>query len=118
MLHGNSDLSWGSFEVRDMYKKRWRYSQQSILEETEWLFLLQKRVQWQNVVDNLKVGDLVLICDEASPRGLWPLGRVVEVKLGRDNLFRSARVKPASSELVIKSIIKLISLEGPSVWDR
>ena len=27
MLHGNSDLSWGSFEVRDMYKERWRYSQ-------------------------------------------------------------------------------------------
>ncbi|XP_053377557.1 uncharacterized protein LOC123564742 [Mercenaria mercenaria] len=42
---------------------------------------------------NLTVNDLVLVCDEPSTRGRWPLGRVLEVSKGRDGLVRSCRVR-------------------------
>lgn len=41
----------------------------------------------------LKVGDLVLIVDYGTPRGRWPLGRIVTVFPGSDNVVRSAEVK-------------------------
>ena len=41
----------------------------------------------------MAVNDLVLVCDETSTRGHWPLGLVVEVSKGRDGLVRSCRVK-------------------------
>ena len=41
---------------------------------------------------NLAVGDVVLIIDPSTPRGLWPLGRVTEIFPGADGVVRSAKV--------------------------
>ena len=72
---------------------------------------MQRRQKWVKDVPNLNVGDLVLLLDENSPRGSWPLGLVKEISTGRDGLVRSARVKTATTELV-RPITKLVILEG------
>ena len=52
-----------------------------------------QRAKWTQDVPNLKVGDLVILVDHSIPRGTWPLGRIVEVYRGSDNVVRSADVK-------------------------
>ena len=52
----------------------------------------------------------MLLLDENTPRRLWPLGLVVDVREGRDGLVRSVRVKTKSTELV-RPISKIVSLE-------
>ena len=43
-------------------------------------------------------GDVVIVHDEALPRGLWKLGRIQEVFIGRDGLPRSALVRVATRD--------------------
>ena len=87
LLHSNPALSWGTFFSCDMYRKRWRFLQYlcnrfwKILRE--YLPQPQTRSKWLNEMSNLKVGYLVLVCDESSPRVLWPLGLVIAVAKGR-----------------------------------
>ena len=59
----------------------------------EYLPGLTARKKWFQAVPNLKVGDLVLIVDYGTPRGCWPLGRIVTVFPGSDIVVRSAEVK-------------------------
>ena len=55
--------------------------------------------------------DIVLVMDESMPRGLWPLARVVEPKIGRDGLVRSVLLQTKSAQLV-RPITKIVMLEG------
>ena len=105
----------GTFSRCDMYRRRWRFVQhlaQQFWQRwlKEYLPELQKRNKWQREQRNVKVGDVVLIMDENTPRGIWPMGQVVEVNEGRDGLVRSARVRTKSTELV-RPITKLVVLE-------
>ena len=43
-------------------------------------------------------GDVVIVHDEALPRGLWKLGQIQEVFIGRDGLPRSALVRVATRD--------------------
>jgi hypothetical protein len=52
-----------------------------------------ERQKWLRERRNLAVGDLVLVVTANSPRGYWPIGRVVNVHQGRDGFIRSADVK-------------------------
>ena len=45
------------------------------------------------------------------PKGYGPLGRVIVVNTGRDNLVRSARIKTKATYLV-RPVTKLVQLEG------
>ena len=105
MVRCSSQVSPGMFTQGDMYRRRWRYTQ--YLADVFWrrylneyLPELQRRHKWFSKERNLKVGDLVLIMHENTPRRLWPLGLVVHCNDGRDGLVRSARVKTQSTELV------------------
>ncbi len=71
---------------------------------------LQKRSKWQEKQRSVEVGDIVLLCEENTPRYLWPLARVVEVKLGRDKLVRTVKVKTKTTTL-IRPISKIVMLE-------
>ena len=77
----------------------------------EYLPQLQQRNKWFYERRNIKIGDLVLILDESTPRNLWPMGLVVDINMGRDNLVRSVKVKTKSTTLV-RPITKVILLEG------
>ena len=58
----------------------------------------------------MEVGDVVLI-KEKAPRNQWPLGRVVEVFHGNDNLVRTVRIQTsASKEPLTRSIVKVVLL--------
>ena len=52
------------------------------------------RSKWAN--DNqrqLQVGDLVWLVEERSKRGVYPLGRVLQVNVGSDEKVRSVQIK-------------------------
>ena len=70
--------------------------------------------KWSDIKHNLKVGDLILIMDENAPRGLWPLGLVLETSVGRDGLVRSVRLRTKCSVLM-RPITNLVYLEGSDV---
>ena len=48
----------------------------------------------------LKVGDVVWVLKDLTPRGIWPLGRVVETSPGRDGEVPVAKVKTAYGSFV------------------
>ena len=115
LMKSDSTLPWGDCHDGDTYRKRWRQVQH--LSDQFWrrwlkeyLPELQKRHKWQQVLYDLKVGDLVLVMDEGSPRGAWPLGLVTATNRGRDGLVRSAKIKTKST-VMTRPITKLVLLE-------
>jgi len=116
LLRGCPPVSPGSFCDGDLFRRKWRVVQQ--LADTFWrrwlreyLPELQRRSKWHDSRRNVKVGDVVLVCDEATPRGLWPMGVVTEIKLSQDQLVRSVRVKTKSSTF-LRPLSKIVLLEG------
>jgi hypothetical protein len=49
--------------------------------------------RWLEIKPNLTEGDIVLIREDRTPRGLWRLGRIVSTYPGQDGLVRVAKVK-------------------------
>ena len=56
--------------------------------------------------DNLKKDDVFLVYDGNSPRGKWPLGRVVRLFLDRQNHVRQVLVKTLTTT-IRQPILKL-----------
>ena len=76
---------------------------------TEYLTSLRKFYKWHHPIRNLTPGDVVIIKDEDTPTGWWPIGRIVEVYPGKDGLVRVAKIK--TSKLIYKRpIAKLVHL--------
>ena len=116
MMQANSAFPWDVTHENDVYRKRWRHAQHIASQFwkrwlREYLPELQRRQKWLQTKPNIKSGDLVLIADESSLRGSWPLGLVEETKVGGDGLVRSARIRTRSTHLV-RPISKLIWWEG------
>ena len=106
----------GVFQSADRFRRRWKHVQH--LADQFWrkwlrLYLpeLQRRSKWFKITEDLKIGDLVLILDEMTPRNLWPLALVIAVNRSRDGLIRSVRLKTRSTELV-RPITKIVLLES------
>ena len=60
--------------------------------------------------ENLKVNDIVLMISENTPRGKWPVGKVVDVFVSSDGVVRSANVKVGGS-VYKRPVAKLCILE-------
>ena len=69
---------------------------------------LQERQKWVRPHRNVALGDLVLIADEHSPRGQWPMGVVEEVTPDRYGAVRQATVRTARA--ILKRDIRKICL--------
>ena len=113
---GQMCLSPGKFDQVDLYKRRWRCVQHLTDEFwrrwiKEYLPEIQKRHKWTRQERNFKTGDLVLIADENTPRGVWPLGIVCEVNQSSDGLVRSVKVRTRTTALV-RPVTKVVLLEG------
>lgn len=108
----------GIFSKKDKYgQSRWRQIQHlaNIFWKrwlAEYLSTLQKRHKLSSIRRHLKEDDLVLIVEENSPRGQWPLGRVVEVYQAKDGYVRSAKIKTRTGYLT-RPITKLYFLSCP-----
>ena len=62
----------------------------------EYLPTLLRRSKWSDSGQTpLRVNDIVWILKDMTPRGIWPLGRVLEVYPGRDGQHRVVKVKTA-----------------------
>ena len=70
-----------------------------------------ERHKWHQPKRNFENGDLVLISSENTPRGLWPMGVVVDVHKSADGLVRSAKIKTRCAELS-GPVTKLVLLEA------
>ena len=64
----------------------------------EYLNTLQHRTKWIRPSHILQIGDLVAIIDPSllKANGKWPLGRVVEIHQGQDQLVRVITIRTAS----------------------
>ena len=68
---------------------------------------LNKRVKWHTHSDfTLKTGNLVWVIEPDSPRGYYPLARIVKLNYGQDGCARSALVRTATRE-VTRPTVKL-----------
>ena len=112
LLRGNSSMS---LTEANSIRRRWQVVQQlanRFYERfvSEYIPELQVRQKWCAEKENLKPGDVVLVADEETPRGKWPLGIVKNVELGADGLVRAANVKTTDKERR-RPIHKLVLLE-------
>ena len=72
---------------------------------------LDKRSKWRVATKNVKVGDIVLLSQADTPRGRWPMARVVEVKPGKDGLVRVCGLQDANKGRIMeRSIRHLVAL--------
>jgi len=104
----DSSLPPDVFFQADEYRRFWRAVQ--LLADLFWrrwtkeyLPLLQRRQKWLQPQRNLKVGDLVLVCDEHAI--------VEETFPDRDGTVRRVRVRTASTEY-LRDVRKLCLLEA------
>ena len=115
LMRNSSSHPPGRFD-REHLRNRWRHVQHLANQFwRKWLKFylpeLQRRSKWVNPVENIAIGDLVLLSDENTPRNLWPLAIVKDVIFGRDGLVRSIKVKTRTTEFV-RPVTKVILLEG------
>ena len=83
--------------LASLFWTRWR---------KEYLPLLQRRNKWTTPKENVRVNDIVLLVDETTPRGKWPLGRVLSVRTSNDGKVRSVDVK-VNNNVLKRPISKL-----------
>ena len=96
-------------------KKRWRQTQVIINQVwvrwlREYLSTLIARKKWNQSTHNVKVGDLVLVVDEKTQRGDWPLARVMKIFPGKDDTVCVCEVKTKAG-VYKKPVARLALLE-------
>jgi hypothetical protein len=77
----------------------------------EYLHQLQQRNRWHKAHPNIKEEEIVIIKEEDTPPGRWPLARVTETHPGAEGLTRVVTVRKANGKLTKRPIHKLIRLE-------
>ena len=86
--------------IRQHFWKRW---------VKEYLHNLQSRTKWQFHKDSeIQIGSLVLLKEENVPPMIWPMGRIVDVHPGKDNVTRVVSVKTKNG--VTKRAVSKLSL--------
>ena len=103
MKEGGAHPPPGIFLEGHVYgRKRWRRVQYLAnlfwsRWKREYVHLLQPRSKWNKATRNLQAGDIVIVADDLTPRGNWPLGRIADVIFAKDGLVRSVSVQTSTS---------------------
>ncbi|RCN44551.1 hypothetical protein ANCCAN_09439 [Ancylostoma caninum] len=58
-----------------------------------------------------KVGDVVLIHQDSTPRGSWPLGLIIHLNKSKDGYVRSVKVRTGKRNVLERSVNQLVPLE-------
>ena len=69
------------------------------------------RSKWHEENDQVKIGDVVLVVDDLTPRNRWKLGIVVAVHPGADGVVRAVTVKSGKKEKR-RPVIRLCQLDA------
>lgn len=88
-------------KLRDDLRKRFR---------SEYLGELRQPKNKKLKLNELSVGDVVLVEDQNKKRSCWSLARITELIKGKDGLNRLARIKVGDSEL-LRPVQRLYLLE-------
>ena len=91
--------------LRTMFWNRWR---------REYLPTLTKRTRWNQPGPNYRIGELVLLDDDDSRRGKWPLGRITNVLPGKDGIVRVVELRTKDGTYT-RPVVKLRKLEESEV---
>ncbi|MCG8078292.1 MAG: hypothetical protein JAY75_18885, partial [Candidatus Thiodiazotropha taylori] len=96
-------------------RKRWRRIQELVSHFwsrwlQEWVPTLNTRRKWYRIHRDVRVGDVMLVVSPDTPRGKWPLGRVLEVYSGKDGHVRVVKIQVGDGTL-IRPVTKLCPLE-------
>ncbi len=75
----------------------------------EYLHSLQQRPRWREAMQNIHIGDVVVL-KEPTPPSTWRIARVVEVLPGGDGLVRVVRVQVASGQIFERSVHSLVPI--------
>ena len=92
----------GSFDRTDIYgSKMWRKAQAFAQEfwekfKTGYMSEITKRQRWEKKEQKVKVGDVVLVSEDAIHRNQWATGTVIETISGADGLPRRAKIRLAN----------------------
>ena len=84
----------------DIFWKRW---------SKEYVAQLQERQKWALPKPNVKVGDIVLVANDAVPRNQWKMGRVTATIPDQEGYVRQIKLQTKTSELV-RPVHKLVLL--------
>ena len=81
--------------------KRWQLCQSLVWHfwkrsSGEYVTHLGRITKWRRPTRNFRVGDMVILREDSVLPTKWPLGKVIEVYPGKDNLVRVAMVKTHS----------------------
>ena len=111
---GNSSFPEGHLSDAEKLRVRYRFMTTLWRElkqrfQKEYLALLVSKSR-KRATREIKVGELVLVASEQRRNWEWPLGRVLEVFCGPDNVGRVAKVKVNDGEL-IRPVQRLHPLE-------
>ncbi|GIY86739.1 DUF5641 domain-containing protein [Caerostris darwini] len=90
-------------------RKRIRYLQNQRF-QMEYLSKFIRSPQSFSKRRNLSPGDIVLVGSDNTKRLNWPLGRIIELFQGKDNVERVARLRVAIGE-IIRPIQRIYPLE-------
>ncbi|XP_030844258.1 uncharacterized protein LOC105444708 [Strongylocentrotus purpuratus] len=117
LLRKNPSLPPGIFVKEDCHLRRhWRQVQYLAGQfwtrwVKEYLPLLQQRQKWTRPNRNFEVDDLVLVVNESTPRGQWPIGRVLTTYPDKRGLVRQVEVR-VGPRYYKRPISKLCLLEA------
>lgn len=77
---------------------------------TEFIMSKQERQKWTKKVENLKVGDLVVIMEDNIAPTCWRMGRVKEVLHGADGLVRNVKLKTTGTKTLSTRCVQKLAL--------
>ncbi|XP_055922666.1 uncharacterized protein LOC129953446 [Eupeodes corollae] len=86
--------------MESMVQHFWKRFKEDVLSS------MQIRTKWRTKQPNIKENDLVTIKDDRFPVGHWPMGRVISLHRGSDDLVRVVTIKTPTG-LLKRPIVKL-----------
>lgn len=98
----------------ELSKREWRQAQ-ALIDQfwrrwmEEYVPTLIERRKWLASRRNLQEGDVVLVVEPNTPRGIWPMGRVQQVHPGPDGVVRVATVRTMTG-IYVRPVSKLCIL--------
>ena len=118
---GQHSLTFPSLRSSENYSHSKRYARAQSYANAIWqrwlseyVPTLNKKVKWHAPPENsLKTGDMVWLVESTSPRGHYPLARIMSLNYGKDNTARSANLRTVSGNYT-RPLVKLVPVLAPS----